>query len=46
MLLAAELRSKVVPESDVLGLFVRVEEGWAQDERKLSELGYEPPTKS
>jgi GTP-binding protein Era len=29
-----------------LGLFVRVEEGWAQDERKLSELGYEPPGKA
>lgn len=26
-----------------LGLYVRVEEGWASDERKLAELGYEPP---
>ncbi len=27
-----------------LGLFVRVEEGWAQDDRKLKDLGYEAPT--
>lgn len=29
-----------------LGLFVRVEEGWAHDERKLSDLGYDPPSKA
>jgi len=28
-----------------LGLYVRVEEQWASDERKLAELGYEPPAK-
>lgn len=28
-----------------LGLFVRVEESWANDERKLAELGYERRTK-
>jgi GTP-binding protein Era len=26
-----------------LQLFVRVEEGWASDDRKLADLGYEPP---
>ncbi|MGZ3449087.1 MAG: GTPase Era [Polyangiales bacterium] len=26
-----------------LGLYVRTEEGWSSDERKLAELGYEPP---
>ena len=26
-----------------LQLYVKVEEGWAHDERKLAELGYEPP---
>jgi GTP-binding protein Era len=26
-----------------LGLYVRVEEGWASDDRKLAELGYEQP---
>ena len=26
-----------------LALFVRVEEGWAQDERKLADLGYQSP---
>lgn len=26
-----------------LGLYVRTEEGWSGDERKLAELGYEPP---
>jgi GTP-binding protein Era len=26
-----------------LGLYVRVEEGWASDDRKLAELGYEAP---
>ena len=26
-----------------LALYVKVEEGWAHDERKLAELGYEPP---
>ncbi len=28
-----------------LGLYVRVEEQWASDERKLAEFGYEPPAK-
>ncbi len=27
-----------------LGLYVRVEEGWASDERKLKDLGYQSPT--